>query len=405
MEIEATIARLGAQGDGVTAEGVFVPGALPGEIMRGVVEGGRMAAPVVVRAADARQAPPCPHFAVCGGCVVQHASDAFVADWKRRLILDALSAQGVAADEVAETATSPPRSRRRATFTARRTKKGTEAGFHAPRSDRIVGVEGCEVVVPTLLAALPFARDAARLGAARKGAIRVAATATEGGLDVAVEDAKPLEGRWAEAAALTEAHDLARLTWNGEPVATRRPPLVAMGRAKVAPPPGGFLQATEEGAATLAGFACNALSGARRVADLFAGSGTLTLPLAETAEVAAVEGDAAALTALDVGWRGATGLRKVATLRRDLFRRPLEAAALDQFDAVVMDPPRAGAAAQTAEIAKSGLTRLVYVSCNPATFARDARALVGAGWRLERVLPVDQFRWSAHVELAAYFAR
>ena len=185
----------------------------------------------------------------------------------------------------------------------------------------------------------------------------------------------------------------------------RRPPWQGMGRARVAPPPGAFLQATAEGEAALVAAVRGLVGDAARVADLFAGCGTFALPLAERAEVLAVEGEAAMLAALDAGWRKAEGLKRIRVEARDLFRRPLQPAELDRFDAVTIDPPRAGAEAQVRELAASRVPRIAMVSCNPATFARDAEILVAGGYKLGEVRPVDQFRWSGHVELAAAFRR
>lgn len=400
-----TIERLGAAGDGVAGE-VFAPFTLPGETARGVVTDGRMTAAEILNPSPDRVTPNCRHFGLCGGCALQHASDAFLAGWKRERIAAALSARGVYGYELRETATSPPRSRRRAGFSARRTKKTAIAGFHERAGEGIVALEACDVIAPPLLSALAAARAAARLGASRQGEIRVMATLSEAGIDLAVEGAKPLErDAYAEAAALADAHDLARLSWNGDVVSARRPAAHRFGAALVTPPPGGFLQATREGEAALLAAAREAVGGARRIADLFAGCGAFALPLAEGAEVMAIEGDAAMVAALEAGWRDAPGLRKVAARTRDLFRRPLISNELTGLEAVVIDPPRAGAAAQMAELANAGPPRIAALSCNPATFARDARTLIDGGYRLDWVLPVDQFLWSPHVELAAQFSR
>lgn len=403
---EHLIERLGAQGDGVTAGGVFAPFTLPGETVAGTVADGRIAEPKILTPAAERVVAPCPHFRTCGGCALQNASDAFVASWKRNRIAEALASRGIHGAAIRETATSPARSRRRATFAARRTKKGVVAGFHGRRSGEIVAIEDCPVAHPRLLAALPAAAEAARVGGSRKGEIRVTATLTEGGVDLAVEGGKALEGEaLARATTMVESHNLARLTWDGEILAMRRPPTLAIGGARVTPPPGGFLQATAEGEATLLAAVREAVGEARRVVDLFAGCGTFALPLAASAEVHAVEGDAALTAALLDGVRGAQGLKPVTAETRDLFRRPLEGRELSRFDAAVIDPPRAGAAAQTDALAADGPPVIAAVSCNPATFARDARTLIDGGYRLDWVLPVDQFRWSPHVELAARFSR
>ena len=400
------IHRLGAQGDGVSETGVFAPFTLPGETAQGAVSEGRMAAPEVTEPAPERASPPCPHFGACGGCALQHASDAFVAGWKRDQIAAALAARGVEPGELRDTATSPTHSRRRATFAARRTKKSAIVGFHGRRSGEIVEIKECHVAHPGLLAALPAIREAARIGASRKGEIRATVTLTEAGPDFAFEGGKALEGQaLAAAAALVGAHSLARLSWNGETLATRAAPSVSFGEARVIPPPGGFLQATKEGEATLLAAVREAVGGARRIADLFSGCGTFALPLAATEAVHAVEGDAALIAALEAGARAAQGLKPVTAEVRDLFRRPLIGAELKTFDAVVIDPPRAGAAAQSEALAAAGPPVIAAVSCNPATFARDARALIDGRYRLDWVLPVDQFRWSPHIELAAKFTR
>jgi 23S rRNA (uracil1939-C5)-methyltransferase len=262
------------------------------------------------------------------------------------------------------------------------------------------------VADPRIVAALPACGRLVEMLASRKGEIRLSVTVSAAGLDVAVEGGKPLDGPVRAALGQFAGQEgLARLSIGGETVAMRRPPEQSMGRARVVPPPGGFLQATPEGEAALVAAVTEAVGPARRVADLFAGSGTFALPLAERAAVHAVEADAAALAALDAGWRRAEGLKPVSTERRDLFQRPLLAAEFKGFDAAVFDPPRAGAEAQAATLAKAPLSRLAAVSCNPATFARDARLLVDGGWRIDWVLPVDQFRWSPHVELVAAFRR
>lgn len=403
--MKVTVTRLGHLGDGIAEGPVFVPLTLPGEEVEGDVAEGKMAQPRILSPSADRVRPPCPHFKGCGGCALQHASDGFVADWKVGVVRTALAAQGLTA-EVRPIATSPARSRRRATLAGKRTKKGVIVGFHARASDTVVPVPDCILLHPGLMACLPVLEKITALGASRKAALGLAVTLSEAGVDLAVSGAKPMDGPlFAELGQVAAEGDLARLSWNGELVAERRPPLQRMGHALVSPPPGAFLQATAEGEAALVQAVREALRPVRRVADLFAGCGTFTLPLAEMAEVHAVEGEAALLTALDRGWRHAKGLRRVTTEVRDLFRRPLMPDELKRFDAVVIDPPRAGAEAQTGQIAASDLGRVAMVSCNPVSFARDARILSDAGFTLDWVQVVDQFRWSTHVEVAAQFSR
>jgi 23S rRNA (uracil1939-C5)-methyltransferase len=402
--VRLTVDRLGHLGDGV-AGALFVPGALPGEVVEGEVDGGRMVAPKIVTPSPERVAAPCPHYRACGGCSLMHARDGFVAAWKAAVVAEALEAQGLAAP-FRPIATSPAGSRRRATFAARRTKAGAIVGFHGRASGTITEVPGCRVLSPYLLSLLPTLHEMTTRGASRSGALDIAVTATAGGADIAVSGGKdPDSGMRASLAALAEAAGAARLVWNGEVVALRADPAVSFGRARVTLPPGAFLQATAEGEAALADSVSQAVGEARRIADLFAGCGTFALRLADHAEAHAVEGEAAMVAALDAGWRGTPGLHRVTAERRDLFRRPLMADELARFDAAVIDPPRAGAEAQAGEIARSTLPRLAYVSCNPVTFARDARVLTAGGFRLEWARPVDQFRWSPHVELVASFRR
>ncbi|OYX44576.1 MAG: RNA methyltransferase [Rhodobacterales bacterium 32-67-9] len=400
-----TVERLGHLGDGIAPGPVFVPMALPGEVVEGDVVDGRVAEPKIVTPSPDRVRPACPHYRACGGCSLMHASDGFVAGWKADVVHTALAAQGLDAP-FRSVITSPPQSRRRATLSGRRTKKGALVGFHGRASGTIVEIPGCQLLHPALMAALPLLAEVTALGASRKGEVALTATVSEGGLDLSVSDGKPLDkSLFSKLAELAERAGLARIVWNGEPVVTRSPAIQRFGLARVVPPAGAFLQATGAGEAALVGAVTEAVGGARRIADLFAGAGTFSLPLAGRAEVHAVEGEAAMLAALGAGWRRAEGLHRVTTEVRDLFRRPLLPDELKRFDAVVIDPPRAGAEAQTRELAGSGVPVIAAVSCNPVTFARDARILTEAGFAIDWVQVVDQFRWSPHVELAARFSR
>ncbi|MGG7565715.1 class I SAM-dependent RNA methyltransferase [Rhodovulum sp. DZ06] len=415
-QTELTIDRLGHRGDGVAhgPEGeVFAPFTLPGEVVRGEVSGGRMAAPKIAAPSAHRVKAPCPAFGRCGGCALQHASDAFVAGWKRDAVAAALAARGLQA-EILETATSPDRSRRRAVLSGRRTKKTVLLGFHAARDAEIVPLaDACPLLRPEILEGRAGLEALVARAASRKGELRLSVTVSLNGLDIAATGARPLDGPLRlDLARLAGEFGWARLVVDDEPIATARPPHQPFGKARVAPAPGGFLQATAEGEAAILSEIRAVVGKAARVVDLFCGAGAFALPLAETAEVLAVEGDGPALAALEAGWRATGGaLRKVVPLKRDLFRRPLLAAEMKGFQAAVIDPPRAGAEAQTAELAAlaaggmPGPERIAAVSCNPATFARDARALVDAGWRMGPVRPVDQFRWAPHVELTAGFTR
>lgn len=400
---EITIHKLGHHGDGIAPGPLYAPMTLPGEVVTGTVDGQTLTGVRIVTPSPDRVAAPCRHFKTCGGCRVQHASDRFVADWKIGIVAEALRAQGISA-EIAGIETSPPRSRRRAGLSARRTKKGALAGFHGRASGTIVEIPDCHLLHPDLMAALPVAEALAQVGGSRKAELSVLATLSDSGLDIAVTGGKPCDRALeTELAVTAERLDLARLSWDGEVIAMRRPPYQVFGPARVVPPPGAFLQATQEGEAALLRQVEEITEGARRIVDLFAGSGTFTLPLAVRAELHAVEGDRSMIAALDRGWREAQGLKKVTAEARDLFRNPLLAEDFKGFDAVVIDPPRAGAEAQVSELARSGVPVIAHVSCNPVSFARDAARLIAAGYVMSPVTVVDQFRWSAHVELVAGF--
>jgi len=403
-----TVARLGHLGDGIAdgPEGpVFVPMALPGEVVEGAVADGRMDAPKIVTPAPERVRAPCPHYRACGGCRLMHATEDFTARWKAGVVEAALAARGIAV-EVSAAETVPLRSRRRAVLAGRRTKAGTLIGFHARASGVIVGISDCLVLHPALRALAPRLGPVVAAGASRKAEVALALTLTDTGVDLAATGGKPLdESLFAALAAEAEALDLARLSWGGEMVAERRVPMLRIGRAPVPVPPGAFLQAAAEGEAALVAAVREAVGPARQVVDLFCGLGTFTLPLAETAEVHGVEADARLTAALDAGWRRAEGLKRVTAEARDLFRRPLMPDELKRAEAVVIDPPRAGAEAQCRELARAAVPVIAAVSCNPVTFARDAAILIAGGYRLDWLRVIDQFRFSAHVELAARFSR
>jgi 23S rRNA (uracil1939-C5)-methyltransferase len=402
------ITRLGHQGDGIVQgdEGaIFAPMTLPGEEVRGTVEGTRLKDVRIVTPSDFRVSPECRHYKSCGGCQLQHASDDYVADWKLGVVQQALTAQGLDAP-LRPILTSPPQTRRRASLSVRRTKKGAMAGFHAKGSDVIVEVPDCQLLHPEVMKAMPVAEKLATIGGSRKGELSVLATMSLTGLDLAVSGGKPLDEALRIAlSAEVEAYKLARLSWDGEVIGQREPPLQQFGAAQVAPPSGAFLQATPEGEQDLLTTVQEIVGNAKQVIDLFAGCGTFALPLAKTAEVHAVEGEKAMMAALDRGWRQAQGLKKVTHEARDLFRRPLMPDELRKTDAVVIDPPRAGAEAQVRELAQSDVPVIAFVSCNPVTFARDARILTEGPYQMDWVQVVDQFRWSSHVELVAKFSR
>lgn len=402
------IERLGARGDGIgLSEGsqVFVPGALPGERAEIAGQGEHVALVGIAEPSADRIAPICPLFGSCGGCAMQHLAAGPYAAWKRSIVVETLARAGLAA-EIAPLLDGHGAGRRRVTLHGRRKDGEAVAGFMRARSHELVEVPACPILAPSLASAPPIAKALATALASSGKPLTILLTATEGGLDVDIRGNGPPTDRQRLALTRLAAElDLARLSIHGDVIVTRREPAQPMGKARVSTPPGGFLQPTIEGEALLARLAVEAAAGARRVADLFAGSGPFALRLAEAAEVHAVESDAASLAALDRAARATPGLRRVTTETRDLFRRPLLAHELKGFEAVVLDPPRAGAEAQARQLALSGVPRIAYVSCDIGSFARDAALLVAGGYELERVTPVDQFRYSHHVELVGVFTR
>ncbi len=400
-----TVDRLGHLGDGIAAGPVYAPLTLPGEVVEGDMTGDRMSAPRIVTPSPDRVRPPCPHFKSCGGCALQHASDEFVASWKAGIVRSALAAHGLGVP-ILKVETSPPKSRRRAVLAGRRTKKGAIVGFHARASDTVIEVPNCQLLLPQIVDLIPVLENLTQIGTSRKAELALTVTWSEAGADVVVKGGKPLDGRFrTELASFAVKNGLVRLTWDDDLIAERHPPVQRFDGIAVIPPPGAFLQATHHGEAALLAAVTRAVGPAKRIVDLFAGCGTFALPLARRAQVHAVEGSPDMLSALDTAWREATGLKRVTTEARDLFRRPLVPLELKRFDAAVIDPPRAGAKAQIAELAASGIPRIAAVSCNPVTFARDAKTLIDAGYSLDWVEVIDQFRWSPHVELAARFTR
>lgn len=399
------IQRLGAQGDGVAEhEGrqVFVPRSLPGETVTAEINGDRASLVEVMNPSAERHAPRCSHYGECGGCSLQHLNDAPYLAFKREQVVTALSFAKVDAP-VDPIIAIPPRTRRRAVFAAHRTGKTVAIGFHGQRSHRIVPVSDCAVVTLGILALLPKLKALAGICASAKDALTITVTETVTGFDVALTGVArgfPADAR-VRAVQAAGKIGLARLSINGEVAMERAAPALRAGPALLMPPPGGFLQACTESEAAMLALVKEAVGDARKVVDLFAGAGTFSLPLAATATVHAAESEEAAIAALDRAARAAQGLKPVTVEKRDLFRRPLMRDELKRFDAAVIDPPRAGAEAQTRELAASGLKRVAMVSCNAGTFARDLKIMLDAGYKAKRITPIDQFIWSPHVEIVA----
>ena len=403
---EVSVIGLDAHGQGIAANGAVVPLALPGERALVKLEGKRAELIETLNAAPERAEPICRWFGRCGGCAAQHMSPPLYHEWKRGLVVEALKREGVAA-EVGELVDAHGAGRRRATFHARFPHgQPDDVGFMRARSHDIIAIDDCPLFNPGMAGAIPAARA---LSGDLRGLMKpldISITATLDGLDVDLRGSGPLARAEAQKLARTaDALDLARVSNHGEVVIERRSPRVAFGEALVKLPPGAFLQATEAGEAWLAEFAERALANAKRVADLFCGAGAFALRLARGHEVFAADADDAAVGALARAAATTPGVHNVRAETRDLFRRPLRADELAAFDATLIDPPRAGALEQARAIAASALPLVVSISCNAATFARDARVLIDGGFQVESVTPLDQFRFSAHVEIAAVFRR
>ena len=409
---QLTIRRLGHRGDGMadTVEGpVYVPYTLPGEMVTVEAVLGhpdRRHLVHVDNPSHERAQPICKHFGACGGCTLQHWSLAEYHLWKRELVVEALGAVGLVAP-VAPLIDAHGQGRRRAVLHARRGEHDVlEVGFAAPRAHHIVAIDACPILSAGLAGAIPAAWAIAEVLKPTRKPLDIQVTATDSGLDVDVRGSGPLSPiEIAALARIAKQHQLARLTRHGELVAQATQPTLTIGRAHVPLPPGAFLQATVEGEAVLARLVIDHVGKAKRVADLFAGIGPFALRLAERARVTAADGEASAVEALKRAVVTTSGLKPVESLTRDLFRRPFVTAELKPFDSVVFDPPRQGADAQARELATSAVPVVVAVSCDAMTFARDAKLLADGGYQLVAVTPVDQFRYSHHVELVAKFAR
>jgi 23S rRNA (uracil1939-C5)-methyltransferase len=402
------IERLGRRGEGIARNGeglVFVPYALPDETVLAEVTGNHAKLVEIIQPSVNRVSANCPHYGLCGGCPVQTLSPVLYDEWKRSLVTTALRGAGIEC-EVAPLIHAHGAGRRRVTFHARMENCGAKTGFMRARSHEIVEIDACPLLADSLSGALPAARAVAEALAANGNSLDVVVNAAIGGLDVDIRGVSQLpEPALAALVAIAERHDLARLSLNRRLVALRRPPKIRVGEVTVALPPAAFLQATEEGEKTIARLVSQAVEGSKRIADLFCGLGAFALRLAPEARVDAYDSDAGAVAALTKAAHGVVGLRPLRAERRDLFNQPLDAGELSAFDAVVFDPPRAGAEAQTRALAVSKARRVVAVSCNPASFARDAKILLEGGFRLLSVTPIDQFRYSSHVETVAVFLR
>lgn len=409
---EAEILEIGARGDGaamIDDRKVFVPYSVPGDVACIAYRGERGEIEDLIEESLHRAPPPCVYFGGCGGCALQHLTENYYRDWKRKLVTEALAREGFGTEIVAPLHACAPASRRRAAFAVRRTAAGFIFGFNKRASSHIVDIEQCLVLAPKLAEALPRLRALTEAAPSRWRSVDLHVTLCDNGLDAAFmagDASDDLTGP--EIMALTEAArdaGVIRLTADGAPVVMFDAPVVRFGETPVEIPSGAFLQASAEGEAVLTDFVTRYAQDAKRIADLFSGCGTFSLPLAKSAAVDAFDSDASAITALNASARAAGLRHPVRAERRNLFERRLSAEELKPYDAVIFDPPRAGAKAQAEEIAQSPVLVVIGVSCNPASFARDAGLLREGGYRLSQVLPVDQFVFSAHVEVAGIFTK
>lgn len=407
------ILRLGSQGDGIAehrGQPVFVPLALPGETVRATLSGERGELVGIDHTSADRVAPICRHFGRCGGCAMQHLSGDRYATWKRQLVIDAFAQRGIDAD-VAPLVSVGSGARRRAALSARWTRSGIVLGFHESRGTTIVDLAECPVLTPRLAALLPSLRSLIAVLPRFDDEARVNVLDADNGFSVTIDGAA--ERKSLDAATVADLANAARnvprlirLSIGGDDLYQTAEPEIAMGRATVVPPPNVFLQAAKSAEEAMASLAVAALpKKVARVADLFAGVGAFTFHLAARARVLAVDSDKAALDVLANAARHAQGLKPIETRHRDLFREPLSRKELEGFDAVVLDPPRAGAKTQCEMLAKSKVPLVIAVSCNAATLARDARILIDAGYTLGQVTPIDQFVYSEHVEVVAVLRR
>ena len=415
-----SIDHVGHRGDGVAfADGatLFVPYTLGGEIVEADPVSGhpdrRRLIGIGIASAE-RIEPFCPHFGRCGGCAIQHWQPNAYKAWKRQIVVDTLAHARIDCP-VDDLIDAHGAGRRRITVHARRGSDGEDrragdgelhVGFAAANSHAIIPISDCPILDPGLRGALDAARTLANALKPAAKPLDIQVTAASNGLDVDVRGSGPLPTALiATLSRLAEQHRLARLTRHGELVLMRTPPVIAMGTAQVPLPPGSFLQATTAGEEALAALVVKHCKGSKNIADLFCGVGPFALRLAVKSRIAAFDSDASAVASLQKAAASTPGLKPVKAEARDLFRRPLMPTELRDFDAVVFDPPRQGAEAQTRQLAASKLPVVVAVSCNVATFARDARVLIDGGYRIEAVTPVDQFRHTTHVELVARFRK
>ncbi len=409
--VTVAIEAMGAQGHGIAHVGggkVFIPYTLPGESVRVELHGQKAVATQIETRSRERIEPLCKHFGTCGGCALQHWASSSYKEWKQGLVTSALSRAGADA-QIEPLRSYPVSSRRRATFTARRSGAGVELGYNAARTHAVIDLEECPILLPQIASAVPQLRGALIAAMPSRSEAKISVTAAANGLDCAVEGPRLLPAAHTKLVAALGAAGFFRASWNGELVLLAAQPFVSFGGVRVALGPNAFLQAVEPCERDMADWVLDALVQARAVSgpvcDLFAGLGALTFPAARIAPVTAYEENPEAVAGLASAAKQAKGIKAVTAIRRDLFRNPLGPVELNKFTGIVIDPPREGAEAQAQALAASKAAAIAMLSCNPQSFARDAAILLSGGFKLSRLAAFDQFQFSAHVEIAALFER
>lgn len=407
------VEKIGHRGDGIaeTEKGpIYIPFTSPGDLARVRVREGRGVLRGILEPGPSRRKPVCQHFGQCGGCALQHVDLDDYLDWKQRMVSDALAHRGLDVAVVDPIIAVPPGERRRAKFTAVRRAGVISFGYNVAASHEVIDIAECPLIVTRILEALPELHTLTRAVLKSEGRVSVTVTTTQNGLDVmyTADQIESWDLLWEQRKSISDCAtrmDLARLAINDDVLVLRRRPSQVLSGCEMVPPPGAFLQASPQAEAKMTQLVCSGVGAAKRVADLFSGCGTFSFALAKRSRVLAVDGDKPMLEALGSAAARADGLMEVETEVRNLFVRPLLAAELKDFDAVVFDPPRAGAKFQAECLAEGDVARIVAVSCNPSTFARDARILVDGGYSLNSVTPIDQFVWSPHIELVGVFVK
>jgi 23S rRNA (uracil1939-C5)-methyltransferase len=408
---ELTVETVGAQGDGVALTGgrkVFIPFTLPDDTISVLITGTKGEVIAIHSPSSDRIPPVCKHFGVCGGCSLQHWRAAAYADWKVGLVKAALAREGLAA-LIEPLKSYPLASRRRATSAVRRESGEIRLGFNAARSHDLVDLDECPILLPQIASALLQLRAALADALPNRSEAKLHITAAENGVDCNIEAPRLTARGMARLSEKLQAAGIIRVVWNGDVIFLEAAPFVLTGGVKVMLPQGAFLQAVEACETDMAAFVVQALAEAKApkgpVCDLFAGLGAFTFPCAKQKPVTAFEDNANAVAALNDAAKGASGVKPVRAVRRDLFRNPLGPVELNAYSAAIADPPREGAEAQSKALAASKIGTIVMLSCNPVTFARDAAILLAGGFTLSRVAVFDQFKFSPHVEIAAAFMR